>query len=198
MNPHDQFKLNIQRVENLQGVYKSLSGTLTAAIDISDILRSEIVLLISALDYYIHSKVLSKIEDAFTGKRTATAKFQTTAVRLSTVKSAIGAGASMQWLLDEVYHQHSWKSFQTPESIADALKMVSDKKVWELVSKALKAPTQDVKDRLRVLVERRNKIAHEADSDPSLPTAKLPISDTDVESAIDFVKSVVDEIEKII
>jgi len=198
MSPHDQFKLNIQRVENLQGVYKSLSGTLTAAIDISDILRSEIVLLVSALDYYVHSKVLSKIEDAFTGKRAATAKFQATAVRLLTVKAAMSAGTSMQWLLDEVYHQHSWKSFQTPENIADALKMVSDKKVWELVSKGLNSPTQDVKDRLRVLVERRNKIAHEADSDPSLPTAKLPISDTDVESAIGFVKSVVDEIEKII
>jgi hypothetical protein len=198
MTPYDQFNLNIQRIENLQGVYKSLSETLTNAIDISDILRSEVVLLISALDYYIHSKILSKIEDAFTGKAIATAKFQATAVRLSAVKLAMAAGTSVQWLLDEVYHQNSWKSFQTPENISDALKIVSDKKIWELVAKSLQIPTQDLKDRLRVLVERRNKIAHEADSDPSLPTAKLPISDIDVDSAIDFIKSIVSEIDRIV
>jgi uncharacterized protein with HEPN domain len=198
MAPYDQFKLNIQRVENLLGIYRSLSGALTSVIDISDILRSEIVLLISALDYYVHSKVLSKIEDAFTGKIAATSKFQSTTVRLATVKSALGSGESIQWLLDEVHHQHSWKSFQTPDNIADALKMVSDKKVWEVVAKALNMPQQDIKDRLRVLVERRNKIAHEADSDPSLPTAKLPITDMDVESAIKLITSIVDEIEKII
>jgi len=198
MKPYDQFQLNIQRVENLQGVYSSLSGTITSAIDLSDILRAEIVLLLSALDYYIHSKVLSKVEDTFTGKAASTIKFESTSVRISTVKQALASGTSVQWLLDEIYHQHSWRSFQTPDNIADALKMVSQRKVWESVSKNLGAPVQDVKNNLRVLVERRNKIAHEADSDPSLPTAKLPITDVDVQIAIEFIKSIVAEIEIII
>ena len=198
MKPYDQFQLNIQRVENLQGVYSSLSGTITSAIDLSDILRAEIVLLLSALDYYIHSKVLSKVEDTFTGKAASTIKFESTSVRISTVKQALASGTSVQWLLDEIYHQHSWRSFQTPDNIADALKMVSQRKVWESVSKNLGAPVQDVKNNLRVLVERRNKIAHEADSDPSLPTAKLPITDVDVQIAIEFIKRIVAEIEIII
>jgi len=53
----NEFRTNIQRVRNLGGIYSALSVQTTSAIDLSDILRSELVMAVSALDYYVHELV---------------------------------------------------------------------------------------------------------------------------------------------
>ncbi|MEY3827430.1 MAG: hypothetical protein RLZZ148_2249, partial [Cyanobacteriota bacterium] len=50
----DQFYISIQRVRDLIALYHSLTAQTTSAVDLSDILRSALVLAVSALDYYIH------------------------------------------------------------------------------------------------------------------------------------------------
>lgn len=50
----DQFRISIQRVRDLISLHNSIKAQATAALDISDILRSALVLSVSALDYYIH------------------------------------------------------------------------------------------------------------------------------------------------
>jgi hypothetical protein len=47
----DQFKENIERVRYLHLIYHLLITQTTKAIDISDVLRAELVLAVSALDY---------------------------------------------------------------------------------------------------------------------------------------------------
>jgi hypothetical protein len=42
--------------------------------------------------------------------------------------------------------------------------------------------------------DRRNKIAHEADMDPSYPGARWPISETDVNKALDFIEQLCEAI----
>ena len=53
----DQFQGNIARVRNLGCIYRALEGQTTAAVDLSDLLRAELVLAVSALDQYIHELV---------------------------------------------------------------------------------------------------------------------------------------------
>ena len=53
----DQFYISIQRVRDLIALHHSLTAQTTSAVDLSDILRSALVLAVSALDYYIHEVV---------------------------------------------------------------------------------------------------------------------------------------------
>jgi hypothetical protein len=56
---------------------------------------------------------------------------------------------------------------------------------------------KDAKTRLKLIVDRRNKIAHEADLDPTSPGFRWPISSTVVNDAIDFIESLGDAIYKV-
>ena len=71
----------------------------------------------------------------------------------------------------------------------------------ELISTSeLNLTDQDVKNRLRAIVNRRNQIVHEADLDPSYPGAgnRWPISPSDVTSASDFIQDVCEAIHTVV
>ena len=46
----------------------------------------------------------------------------------------------------------------------------------------------------RLVVDRRNKIAHEADVDPTYPHSRWPISQTDVDGTLSFLSETVEAI----
>ena len=48
----------------------------------------------------------------------------------------------------------------------------------------------DVKARLKLIVDRRNKIAHEADVDPSYPNMRWPISKPDVDQSLAYIAQI--------
>ena len=198
MNPYDQFKIEMQRIGDLQGMYISLQGTVTSAIDFSDLLRSIIVLSVSALDFYVHAVVRKNMVAILAGVKQETPHFRNFNVKISSVRRALSSPANFDWLNDEVSSQHSWKSFQQPDKIREALQLITEKRVWEEVSSALGLQSGDVKRELELLVERRNKIAHEADVDPSLPTQKLPIDTTITANAMKFISDIVREIDAIL
>ena len=198
MSPYDQFKIEMQRIENLQGMYISLQGTVTSAIDFSDLLRSIIVLSISALDFYVHAVVRRNMAAILAGTKQETPHFRNFNVKISSVRRALANPVNFDWLNDEVSTQHSWKSFQQPDKIKEALQLITEKKVWEEVGSALGLQAVDVKRELELLVDRRNKIAHEADADPSLPTQKLPINTTITANATKFISDLVREIDALL
>ena len=56
------------------------------------------------------------------------------------------------------------------------------------------APVEDVKSRLSLIVERRNKIVHEADLDPSYPGVRWPVAKADADGVIDFIEDLCERI----
>ena len=48
----EQFRENIERVQALGGLHQAFGTVTTAAIDLTDLLRAQIVMLVSALDHY--------------------------------------------------------------------------------------------------------------------------------------------------
>jgi hypothetical protein len=48
------FANNLERVRYLHALHASFSGRVTAVVGLSDLLRAEVVLAVSALDHYIH------------------------------------------------------------------------------------------------------------------------------------------------
>ena len=82
-------------------------------------------------------------------------------------------------------------SFQFPDKIADAIRLVSTVKLWEAVALKRNEDIKATKAQLRAIVDRRNQIAHEADLDPTNAGERWPIDGPLVEEAIDFIESIV-------
>ncbi|PSF38376.1 hypothetical protein C7H19_05140 [Aphanothece hegewaldii CCALA 016] len=106
---------------------------------------------------------------------------------------------NVSWLEDEIRERLSYQSFQQPEKIAEAIRLISDKKLWDEVATQLGKPTKDVKQQLSAIVDRRNKIAHEADIDPTFNIgSRWNIDEILVDDAVNFIEQVVESIHKIL
>ena len=196
----DLFRLSIARVRDLIAVHNSLKAQTSNVLDISDMLRSALVLAVSALDYYIHEVVRIGMLEIHRGERPEPPAFSGFQISLGNARAGINAGQNIDsWLEDEIRQRHSYKSFQQPNAIADAVRLICDKKLWEEVSINMGSPAKDIKQQLSRIVDRRNKIAHEADIDPSYPIGdRWPIDELLVNEAVDFIEQVVESIHKIL
>ena len=193
----DQFLGNIKKIRDMHALYVSMRTRVTGVIDISDFLRAEIVMLVSALDHYIHEITRVGMVESYEGRRIRTNAFNNFSVTLGSVTLNSGEMGT-SWLEEEIRKRHSFVAFQQPDKIADAIRLFSDVKLWESVSKNISRDRNDLTIHLKVLIGRRNKIAHEADIDPSFPGARWPIDVDMVEEAIDFVSTLGKSIHEVV
>jgi hypothetical protein len=92
-----------------------------------------------------------------------------------------------------------YQSFQQPDKIADAIRLISDKKLWDEVATNLNISARDVKQQLSAIVDRRNKIAHEADIDPTFAIGgRWNIDEIMVNDAVDFIEQLVESIHQVL
>ncbi|MGD1703725.1 hypothetical protein [Dapis sp. BLCC M229] len=99
----------------------------------------------------------------------------------------------------EIRQRHSYKSFQQPDTIADAIRLISDKKLWLEVASIMGRTDKDIKQELKIIIDHRNKIAHEADIDPTLSLGnRWAINEIMVGGAVDLIEQVVDSIHSIL
>ena len=103
------------------------------------------------------------------------------------------------WLEYEVRERLGYQSFQQPDKIADAIRLISDKRLWDEVAIKLGSSAKEVKQQLSVIVDRRNKIAHEADIDPTFSIgSRWYIDEILVSDAVNFIEQVVEGIHQIL
>jgi hypothetical protein len=121
------------------------------------------------------------------------------------VQDGISNPTDEAWLDEAIRERHGWLSFQEPDSakppsgeIANAIRHISDVKLWREVGGELGMEASEVKRRLKVIVERRNKIAHEADMNPTLLGQRSQISAPLVDDSVDFIEAVGEAIYKVI
>lgn len=196
----DQFHISISRVRDLIAVHNSIKVQSTPALDLSDILRAALVLSVSALDYYVHEVVKLGMLEVHQGLRLEPSAFSRFQIYLGSAREALTVSPNMDsWLKDEIQERHSYKSFQQPDKIAEAIRLVSDKKLWKEVERVMGITAEDIKNELNTIVGRRNKIAHEADIDPTLGLGdRWAIHELDVNNAVDFIEKVVESIHSIL
>jgi hypothetical protein len=199
----EQFQENMSRVEALMGIYKSINTQTTGIVDSSDILRAALVFSVSALDKFIHDVTRIGMLETFQGKRKATdafLRFQLS-MRLLTFSQTASEGEKLSFLDEEIRERHSWQSFQRPDKIADALRLVTDIKLWEEVTKVMQTDVKALKTQLTLIIDRRDKIAHEADIVPHserLPDRRWNIDDMITQNTVDFIRKLVESIYKIL
>lgn len=189
---HDQFLANIQRARDLVGLAANIDAQTTSILDASDLFRSALVLGVSALDHFVHELVRIGMLEIAQGLRPATPAYSRFSVRLGN----IGAPAGFAWLDAEIRERHGWLSFQDPEKIADAVRHVSSVSLWEHIGDEVGILPTDAKARLRLIVDRRNKIAHEADMDPTAPGARWPVSHAMADDALDYLSCLAEAVLK--
>jgi hypothetical protein len=188
-----QFEANITRVREL-GALVQASQLAAPMLDTTDILRSQMVLSISALDHFVHELARLGMIQIAKGNRVKTDSYSRFSIPCSATEAALNGRTPEEWLGEVVREKHSWVSFQDPDKLADAIRLISSKKLWEQVGIRLGMSAKDVKTRLKLIVERRNKIAHEADMDPANPSFRWSITGVMVNDVLDFVSKVCEAI----
>lgn len=192
----EQFRGNLDRARDLVGLGQALQAQTTQAVDVSDLYRASIVLGVSALDHLVHEVTRLGMLEISAGARPETAPFLRFEISLHAVSQL--RRDEPAWLDDEIRRQHGWLSFQHPEKLADALRHVSSERIWPALAESLQMPVQDAKAQLRLIVDRRNKIAHEADMDPTVPGFRWPISAEVAIEALDFSQALADAIRVLV
>ena len=192
------FQTNISRVKDIGGLYDALSNLTTSIVDTSDLLRTQIVMAVSALDHYIYEITRKGMLEIYNGTRSPTNAYSKFQISIETIQSITSGQIGSELLENAIREKHSYLSFQHPDKIADATRLFSEEPLWVEIGNRMSMPVIDVKNRLKLIIERRNKIAHEADMDPSYPGARWPITKTDVLNTISFIENVCQQIHSII
>ncbi|NUA28675.1 hypothetical protein [Cupriavidus basilensis] len=208
MTPLQHFQTVWERCNELAALHEFLSGRLTAALRPDELLRAEWVARVSALDLYVHEIVAQRMTAIFDGQVAAPAgngKFQISADVLMRIRSAptkIDASAAFDL---EVRSRLGFLTFQDPDKIADGIRLISGRELWNEVAlhcgatQATKvAVAKGIKRGLSLIVERRNKIAHEGDLQPGGLRTPWPISRPDLREVERIIYQVVTAIDAVV
>ena len=194
----EQFRINIARARDVGSVAQVLAIQTTPALDVSDILRAELVMAVSVLDHYVHELVRLGMLDAYRNSRVRTPTFLQFQVSLAAAMDGIADPQGEVWLEQEIRARHGYQTFQSPENIARAINLISPIHLWSEVANHFQMTSQSVRNTLSAIVDRRNQIAHEADMDPSFPGTRWPIDEQMVTEAVDFIERLAETIYEIV
>lgn len=191
-----RFEENIQAAEKLESIHSYLCQQ-AKSLDASSLLRSEFVFVVSALDTYMHMVIEDKIVDLFFTKDSFLSEFT---VSVSDVKKfflTIDSNDKAEIFRNIVKRKLQKDSFQSPKSIEYAFSLVGIKKIWSSIKSGMKMESQDIIDKLGLIVNRRNMIAHE--SDRNRATGELEEIDLDtVKESKEFVIKLVNQFENLL
>ena len=196
-NQIDLYKKNIDAVLVIDSVFKYMKSQVTA-FDITELLRAEFVLIVGALDFYIHGVVRECLIEQF--YKTDNCDDSTISIPLQTVKVLLHVKSEEEQIkiLDQqIKNIISKDSYQAPRAVEKALGMINIKKVWSKVSEISGKSAEDIRNTLAIIINRRNKIAHEADID-FLTGEKTEITQFEIKECMDFVTMFIEAIDKII
>ncbi|WP_293312563.1 HEPN domain-containing protein [Pedobacter sp. UBA5917] len=194
----NQFDHSFIRISRIDGIYlHSVNNLGIPHGDVEDLLRSEIVYAVSALDKMIHELVKIGMVEIFLGTRPYTSAFGNYQLSLSQQAEIAAAthpippAAIFQGIIER---KHSFLSFQDPEKLKDALGLVWDEPhKWQKIATALGLTMNAAKGTLNNIVIRRNQIAHEMDLDLSSGITQT-LTHTDTQDMVTYVKNLGDQI----
>lgn len=189
-NPITTFSTNLESVKSLHNLHKHLCKLLPA-VDLSEILRAEHVLIVSAFDCFVHDVVRCGMLEIFNNNKSPNTKYNDFCIPLSVVDQILKSTSDiekMDILNLSIKKILAKDSYQSPSSIENALQLLAVKKIWSSVKDDMAMEPNDIVIKLGLIINRRNKIAHEADVSNHIDTNKNQIEREDVEDTFDFLE----------
>lgn len=183
------FRRNRARIIDLGSIYGfwcDKTPILQAQLD--EILRAQLVLIVSAFDTFIHDCVRIGIVKQFGMSGAIAHKLNNYRVSFEDMRNmcALSSSADRMFYLDGVIRKaNSHDSFQSPTNVEYAMGLLGVGHLWLALSKGMGMPAADIRAELSNIVNRRNKIAHESDLDPT-GVSLNPITKKEVDEVIRF------------
>ncbi|MBQ8999969.1 MAG: hypothetical protein IJ086_14935 [Clostridium sp.] len=158
----DNFDLNIQRILDKFIIVEQLQeNNLQQAAD--DILRSQIVLLMSALDFYMHELVKYSMLKMFRGEKPKTSSYKNFIVTLDCLENALKNPEAIDWLEEFIILKNRKETYMAEDKIKQALSLISSNKIYNNVITNLTISKESFATNFKDLYKRRNQIAHQSD-----------------------------------
>lgn len=190
----DIFNSNIAYAQALHSSYLYFKNNNVCAIDISELLRAEWVLIVGAMDCYIHDIVCKKMHAIITDSTYNVGSLPNGLANykmpLSSIKEIYDAVTNVEKeallmnYLRQTLHEFSFESVQ---SIDSAMSYIGVKKFWSELAKEWHCDTDTIKKQLGLIVRRRNIIAHQSDIVDFTTLEKQALEAGDVEEAKNFI-----------
>ncbi len=196
-NSLKQFHKNLESINTIDGIYTYFESQVKA-IDLTEIIRAQFVLLVSAFDYYIHDLVRDGMLKVFDEEKEPNENYNKFSISLKTLNLLLSTDDNnirRQILDNEIRTVTSKCSYQAPSNVERALALIDIKTIWSFVGKELNMTKDDVTKELGLIVNRRNKIAHEADIDP-VTNEKTALDRQTLLYVKDFMTNIVTAIDK--
>ena len=184
------FVKNIDRARELVGLGQSLTGLTVGTVDPTDMYRAALVQSVAALDSYAHDVVLDRAVDILLG-RLAAGSATRLGLHFGAVRELLAAPTPTDLEMicrQKINERLSTETFQKPDDVAGAFAMVGVPAIW---SSAFGTSAGTTKTSLSLVVQRRNRIVHRCDVDPSDPSSFLALTAEDAIQAIETVRSIV-------
>jgi hypothetical protein len=197
MTPKSYFDDVWTRADLFGALHAYIVKNAASVLDPAELLRAEWAMRVSALDLYVHELVSQRLLEIFQGARPICPGYLKIQISNDTLMRIHANGRSnvSDAAFDlEMRTRLSRVTFQAPDEIADGIRMISAVEIWTEIAKhhgaagiQIKAYAGALKADLSQIVNRRHKIVHEGDLQPTVPRAPWPITRPDV----DHVKAVI-------
>ena len=158
----NHFQNGIDSIENQFNIADYLTSN-NKIEEAQNIYRSQIVFLESILDFYMHELVKYVLFQIFTNKWDRTEKYLNIEIPINHLNKHFNNLTDNKWFFDFITEKWSREVIQSFEVIKYNLNLIGIP--WDDIYKNLKRNNFDLKEFLKDLYKRRNKIAHQNDRD---------------------------------
>lgn len=188
MIPIDKFNANILSIKNYSQLHSYICQNIPL-IDDCEILRMQLSLAVSALDKYIHDKLISY----FTNKIRSNDSFDNNFIKFTVteileISFENDSNARKQLLLNRIINKINKLTFQSPDLIKQAATAMKITNFWNRLASIMEIDSDVLQGKLKLIVQRRNQIVHESDFD-EIAMNKRAISENDVQISIVFIET---------
>lgn len=195
----EELRSNLDYARDLVRGGQHLERLKVGAFDVADLYRAAWVQAVSALDHWVHRELYERaLGFALNVEVRRPAKFLTLQVPMGLFEDVHHHSKTLrEAFVAHLRTQFGYQSFQAPDKIKQALCFVSDVPLWSSVARQLsdagggeEISHEQILADLRNIVQRRNKIAHEADRNPEWGRKRQPISDHEATQTIDRIERI--------
>jgi hypothetical protein len=208
MSYSQHFDADLHKIRALGQTYRKIQ-VLDADLDLSDLLRTQLVMAVSALDRLLHAILADRLTAIYLNTEKPTPEYYEFIVskikqfKPKEYKNDPFASLFHQPLQTDgsnfeslVRSELKTESLQNYYKIREKFKLVysesesSKEGIWNAITDRTKYTVGDIRQRLDTITERRNKIVHESDMSLDTPNERQPIELSELESTLDFIESI--------
>lgn len=181
-----------ERARSMCAIYEYMDRAGPGALDCTDLLRSAVMISVSAFDLFLHEIIRIEVRERVEN-----------GIRIENIRVPISAVVcrpeDQSTIIDECLAlDNSYKSFVSPDKFAECMKPFLSRP-WDDVATLRGEDAESLKRTLRSVVDLRNRIAHEADLNPNYAGIEMwPIYQQDVADIIDFIESLSESIAAVL